>query len=259
MTTPTSTNKHPAVLRLEENQAGRDFVVGDIHGMFSTLDQLLIDIEFDPECDRLISVGDLIDRGKESTRALEFLEKPWFYSIMGNHESMLLESFEDKLTYKNWTEQNGGDWWVSVDDNTKQQMRQAFSVLPYAMEIPTAKGKIGVVHAGVTSRTHWDTFIEKLETDENVRDYALWTRAHYDRFNAVGNAETIAGVKYLVVGHTPTQEPIQAGNVRYIDTGAVYNMKQLGTLTALQIQPTLEYFSCAAYTKKKKKKSWLFG
>lgn len=257
MTTPTVLNEHPKVLRLEENKRGRDFVVGDIHGMFSTLDQLLMDIKFDSDCDRLISVGDLIDRGKESTRSLEFLDKPWFYSIMGNHESMLLKSFDDKLTFKNWTEQNGGKWWLDIDDNTKQQMREAFTTLPYAMEIATAKGKIGVVHAGVTTRTHWNTFLEKLETDENVQDYALWTRAHYDRFNAVGNAETIAGVKYVIVGHTPTQEPIQAGNIRYIDTGAVYNIKRLGNLTALQIHPTLEYFSCPA--QQKKKKSWLFG
>ncbi len=45
------------------NQAGRDFVVGDVHGCFRTLECALLEIEFDPSRDRLFGVGDLVNRG----------------------------------------------------------------------------------------------------------------------------------------------------------------------------------------------------
>lgn len=69
------------ILSLSRNTQGRDFVVGDIHGEFSLLESALESISFDRERDRLICCGDLIDRGPESHRALEFLLKPWFYSM----------------------------------------------------------------------------------------------------------------------------------------------------------------------------------
>ncbi len=46
-----------------KNSSGRDFVVGDIHGSFGALEQLLQRLNFDPDCDRVFAVGDLIDRG----------------------------------------------------------------------------------------------------------------------------------------------------------------------------------------------------
>ena len=43
------------------NQVGRDFVVGDVHGCFRTLEVALLEIEFDPIRDRLFGVGDLVN------------------------------------------------------------------------------------------------------------------------------------------------------------------------------------------------------
>ena len=78
--------------RFARNAAGRDFVVGDIHGMFPALRELLARAGFDEECDRLFSVGDLIDRGPRSREALEWLAQPWFHAVRGNHEQLLLDS-----------------------------------------------------------------------------------------------------------------------------------------------------------------------
>ncbi|MCI4411349.1 MAG: metallophosphoesterase [Thiotrichales bacterium] len=75
-------------LSLKKNTAGKDYVVGDIHGCFAQLEQVLEMLNFDPTKDRLIAVGDLIDRGDENLEALEYLNKEWFYSIIGNHEAM---------------------------------------------------------------------------------------------------------------------------------------------------------------------------
>lgn len=76
--------------RLPRNTCGRDLVVGDLHGHLDLLEKELLRISFDPACDRLLSVGDLIDRGPDSLGTLALLEEPWFHCVLGNHELMLL-------------------------------------------------------------------------------------------------------------------------------------------------------------------------
>ena len=48
------------------NESGRDFVVGDVHGCFRTLEHALGALTFDPNLDRLFGVGDLVNRGPHS-------------------------------------------------------------------------------------------------------------------------------------------------------------------------------------------------
>ena len=55
--------------RFERNARGRDFVVGDVHGHFDTLERLLEAVDFDASADRLFSVGDLVNRGPASERS----------------------------------------------------------------------------------------------------------------------------------------------------------------------------------------------
>jgi serine/threonine protein phosphatase 1 len=71
------------LLVLPANTTGRDFVCGDIHGCFDALDAQLEQLAFDAAMDRLISVGDLIDRGPRSADALHYLRKPWLHAVMG--------------------------------------------------------------------------------------------------------------------------------------------------------------------------------
>ena len=49
------------------NNVGIDYICSDIHGHFSLLESQLEKVGFDPDKDRLFSLGDLIDRGDEST------------------------------------------------------------------------------------------------------------------------------------------------------------------------------------------------
>ena len=51
------------VRRFAPNTAGRDFVVGDIHGCFDALGDEMDRIRFDPAVDRMFSVGDLVESG----------------------------------------------------------------------------------------------------------------------------------------------------------------------------------------------------
>ena len=74
-----------------KNEQGRDFLVGDIHGMFSKLDEILHDLCFNITVDRLFSVGDMVDRGPESYDVLKWLAASWFHSVRGNHEQMAID------------------------------------------------------------------------------------------------------------------------------------------------------------------------
>ena len=63
------------------------YVVGDIQGCFDPFQHLLKKIDFNPDKDRLWSVGDLVNRGPDNLRTLR-----WFYAhrdnvtmVLGNH------------------------------------------------------------------------------------------------------------------------------------------------------------------------------
>lgn len=226
-----------------KNHLGRDFVVGDIHGMFSLLESQLERIDFNPEKDRVFSVGDLIDRGPESYRVLEFLDKPWFFSIQGNHEKMLIEAKHLKTTYRSWVEKNGGEWWENIDDRTRDQIRRTLNDLPSVFEVDTNSGRVGIVHADVPVDISWDQIIQKAHHDREIRDYMAWSRNRIKGIQLTGETTAVEGIDLVVMGHTPVKEPLSISNLYYIDTGASYlDDENLGHLTLLQIHPHVEVF-----------------
>ncbi|WGZ95822.1 MAG: metallophosphoesterase [Candidatus Thiothrix putei] len=224
-----------------KNARGRDFVVGDIHGSFSALERLLRRINFNPEADRVFSVGDLIDRGSESHRVIEFLNHDWFHSIMGNHERMLLDSEHNAAVLENWTRYNGGAWWKRVPEHVRPRIRKVLEQLPLAFEVSTANGHIGIVHADIPTGIPWHQFVRSLESDPDMEEYALWSRNRYKHFKMLGRTVPVDGIDLVVFGHTPMSQPLHTANFYYIDTGAaLLDDKALGKLTLLQIHPVME-------------------
>jgi len=224
-----------------KNLKGKDFVVGDIHGMFSLLESHLEMLGFNPETDRLFAVGDLIDRGPESYRVLEFLEKPWFHTIKGNHEMMLIEARHKKTTYRSWIKHNGGEWWEDVDAYTQVEIRQQLSDLPVVFEVATDNGKIGIVHADVPVGLSWQKIVHSVYIDDEIRDYMLWSRNRMKYIELTGETISVEGIDLVILGHTPIKDPLKIANLYYIDTGAAYIQDDdLGHLTILQIHPELE-------------------
>lgn len=224
--------------RLERNTRGRDFVAGDLHGMFSLLEQGLERLGFDPERDRVISVGDLVDRGPESHRVLEFLERPWFFAVRGNHEELLLAAETDPELGMEWMMFNGGAWWARVDPELQDRFRRRLRALPLALEIDTDPGLVGVVHADVPQGMDWNRFLDALADDPAMRDHALWSRQRIGQIRAGGSVPPVRGLEALLVGHTPVPEPLQAGNVWFLDTGAAQGgLLPRPCLTLAQIQP----------------------
>lgn len=227
------------VLRLPENISGRDFVVGDIHGAFNLVLQAMELANFDPTVDRLFSVGDLIDRGGWSHWVTTFLAQPYVYAVRGNHEDMLLQLYADGEPSDGLlcqvAQHNGFAWWLQTDNDQRREILAALRALPLAIEIPTSRGTVGLIHADVPQGMCWAEFLAHLEAgDLATTQCCLWGR---DRIQT-GNFEVVPGVGRLFVGHTPQWGGLaRYGNVYAVDTGAVFGTQGIedGRLTLARV------------------------
>jgi serine/threonine protein phosphatase 1 len=218
----------------EMNSAGRDIIVGDIHGHFSRLQAALDAIGFDPSIDRLFSVGDLVDRGPESHLALEWIDKPWFHAVAGNHEDMAIRFPNGNMDSQSYIA-NGGGWNVGNTVAERVRFADGLSVLPIAIELETAEGLIGIVHADCPLTT-WGGFMAELRNPDisksrlrTVIDAAQWSRNRIES----GFTDGVSDVRAVVVGHTPILQFTSLGNVLYIDQGGWFPANKGGSFTLL--------------------------
>lgn len=84
------TTRAPTYQKISRDPGRRYLVVGDLHGRFFTLTDLLDKVAYVPEQDVLLSVGDLIDRGPRSVELVDFFAEPDRHAVRGNHEQMVL-------------------------------------------------------------------------------------------------------------------------------------------------------------------------
>jgi serine/threonine protein phosphatase 1 len=171
----------------------------------------------------LFSVGDLADRGPESERALEYLEKPWFHAVRGNHEQFLLDSLDDRDTQLLWLV-NGGGWFDQASNSVQRAFVRAFSGLPYVVEIETRDGVVGIVHADVPPGLSWSGMVAKVQSgDPQVLQGLLWSRHRA----LARDTSKVEGISHVFCGHTPVRPSARVvGNVHLIDQGAVFGLSQ---------------------------------
>ena len=217
----------PTRRTFKRNEKGRDFVLGDLHGCFEHFEALLEDVKFDKTIDRMFSVGDLIDRGPKSLECLKLIEKPWFFSIQGNHEDIMIEEIvhgHDMM----WIP-NGGQWAQEIFENgdTRELLHlvKATMKLPLMIIVETEVcGRVGISHA--ESPSSWDK--NKIIDLNQV----LWRREKCRWASHMGKIP--AEIDMTVHGHTPvgmTPHYHEKMNAWWIDTGCFAT----GVLTALQI------------------------
>lgn len=195
----------------------RTIIIGDIHGCYYTLISLLDKINLDKQNDRIIFLGDYIDRGKNSFEVVEYLmklqkemTKERCICLLGNHEYMFLS--DEWL----WLQNGGGKTKKSYYKNKhinylygshKSWMKK----LPLYYETE----KFICVHAG----------LPKPLLSDNTEDDMLWDRTHLNN--------KIYREKQVVFGHTPSTllEYKTINNDIGIDTACVFGYQ----LTALII------------------------
>lgn len=247
-------DNQPKVIHHSKNESGRDFIVGDLHGCRSMLDDLLSHVGFDAQQDRLFSVGDLVDRGPDSVACLELLKEPWFFPVLGNHDAMLmawiLGNRKDKMcrTYEGAFIMNHGWEWA-------KRFTRAGEFLPLLQKMPLVRvvgaesdSRFNLVHAelydeqqGAWSDTdldcpdetpwqvkHWVIGFDDVGT---WIDHALWGRNL--RFAMSKDAQVeVDGLSTTYCGHTITPprqgQLFQYGNHVFLDTGAFTAQKYAG-------------------------------
>lgn len=227
------------VRRVARNTRGRDIIVGDVHGCFTALLEATAAIGFDPAAgDRLFFVGDLVDRGPESIEALRWLEEPWHFAVAGNHEDMAARWPNGNMDASIYAS-NGGAWMIALDRETQLEVAAALGALPVAIELETAAGLVGIVHAECPLAS-WSDFVAELEdpTLSNNRrnaliDCAQWSRGRIES----GFAGDVAGVRAVVVGHQPMDNMTSLGNTLYIDTMGWKPRGHFTLLDAETLQP----------------------
>jgi bis(5'-nucleosyl)-tetraphosphatase (symmetrical) len=72
------------------------YAIGDLQGCFYSFSNLLAEIKFDPERDRLWLVGDLVNRGPHSLKVLRWMHahEACVTSVLGNHDLHALAAYE---------------------------------------------------------------------------------------------------------------------------------------------------------------------
>ncbi len=221
--------------RFARNGAGRDFAVGDIHGCFTHLSRSLEAIDFDTSVDRLFSVGDLVDRGPESELVLEWLARPWFHAVMGNHDFMAMRSAMGNPYPEVDHLAHGGGWLGSLWPDEQLRVGTALAALPLALEVETAAGLVGMVHADCPFDDWRDMQAvawEGVDLSGRLASCCLWS---FDRYEQ-RYAGHVKNVRAVVHGHMVVRSPEVLGNVHFIDTGG---WKPGGHFTFLELA-TLE-------------------
>ena len=206
------------------NTQGNDYVVGDVHGDYERLTGLLSVIKFDVTVDRLFSVGDLIDRGPDSAKCLELLNELWFFSVLGNHEDMLINASKDPAEEMELWVQNGGEWGLELDPANLAHYAAVLANLPLVITVGEGASRFNVFHAEFFGD---DLALDRPSYSSQVRERLLWGRALIQNPR---KKDLHHDLSTSFCGHTPVKIHEQIGSHVFIDTGCGYP-KRTGKLT----------------------------
>ncbi|UPT72776.1 MAG: metallophosphoesterase [Elusimicrobiota bacterium] len=210
----------------------RTIVIGDVHGCWAELQELLRATAAKPE-DRLISVGDLVSKGPDSRSVIEWaMRTPNLECVLGNHERRLL---------RHWRAGTKSDE-KAHDPETYRQLGDAYApAMRYIEKMPLTVSGPGllVVHAGFDPREglEWQG-AEALTETRRLADGRPWYEHYRDR-------------TLVAFGHWAKRRPVVRPNAVGLDTGCVYG----NALTAL-ILPERVMVSIPARRAYVEKKRW---
>jgi serine/threonine protein phosphatase 1 len=195
---------------------GRVLVAGDVHGRFADLQRELDASRYDDTVDRLVLLGDLVNRGPDSHRAGDWAH---LLRVLGNHEDALLD---DGL--RDMARPRGRHAWMEAvgDVDARVALARALGAAPLMLEIVTPGGwTVGMAHAGVP-------FMNWREASRIVRDAAdpqhvatrkfLLTDRDHARGIVAGTRGRVANIDHVFLGHTPVPAPVSHNGGTLCDT-----------------------------------------
>ena len=215
-----------AVQRLPVNTYGRDFVLGDVQGSYELALAAMQAVSFDKQRDRLFVMGNLLGRGADPLRCARLLSQPYIHGLRGNLDHGVLSLYAlgepepEKLAYlANFF---GFGWWLGQTKNAQFEIQQALRKLPYAIEVGTARGLIGMVHAHVPPAMGWDHFTSHLERGAVSQvEEAMQGLCQMVVRPDIG----LLGVGRLFVGNTPNRVGSKRlGNIYPVDAHCLFNI-----------------------------------
>lgn len=209
------------------------FIVGDVHGCLEMLKRLIEKIEWNPSDDRLIFIGDYIDRGNDSKGVVDFIlelkrDSSLVQCLIGNHEQMFLDylSGVDSQSFI----LNGG--LSTLRSYREVRLRNEDPLIPsthldfFSSLLPMIElEQYYIVHAGFRPNI-------RIE-DQDLIDM-IWIRDEFI-YSDYDFGEVV------IFGHTPFNSPMIMKNKIGIDTGAVYG----NYLTCLEL-PEKKFHSVKA-------------
>lgn len=83
-------------MKLLEPNNGRIILIGDVHGMYKELQELLHNVDYQSGVDRLVFLGDMITKGPDSIKVIEYAIEEGAYCVRGNHEDEILSMYASK-------------------------------------------------------------------------------------------------------------------------------------------------------------------
>ncbi|MGJ9459506.1 metallophosphoesterase [Oceanobacillus sp. CF4.6] len=220
----------------------RTFYTCDIHGDYNSFISLINHVNFNPEKDRLIIGGDMINRGPKSAEMLQWAKNNHeqysdrIHILIGNHEEMMIW-FMNELSPM-WMEFGGDDTIASFKKvfgsekgwDVAEEYAKWLERLPLIFEddyaIYTHAGvSIGVDKENQPREIVWINQKELLEMDETI--LKTWT-----------------GGKYVYRGHNPYNTVHVKGQFIQCDLGNGTFPEDAAALALVDVQSN-RYYRCS--------------
>jgi len=187
------------------------FVLGDVHGRYHALKQVLEKSNFDYEKDKLIFLGDIVDGPrpliKESVEEMTKIKNLIF--VIGNHDQWFFDYIKTGAAPWIWTTQGGNQTlWSYHWNDIPEHHKKLFEKGAYFY----IEDNCVFVHGG---------FRYNGSPNQETNETLTWDRKLiYD----VKNNGPTANYKHVFVGHTTTQlfgktEPVTFYNLTMMDCG----------------------------------------
>lgn len=201
------------------------FIVGDIHGAYKALRDVLEKANFNEQEDILYAVGDYTDGWPETYEVIEYLSNlPNFRGVIGNHDEWLLTWLKTGHMQRIWTAQGGAaaiDSYLRSKEGDKDRHAKFLGGLPYYL----VEGDTLICHGGLGD----------IDYEPPYSNYTLvWDRDMFIQFaRACRKGEEISLLPYkrVFIGHTqtsgfdPSFKPFSYKGLWNIDQGGGWNGK----------------------------------